>query len=168
MATSSTSSASHARFLRGLIERDRVRARQMERDRLENVAIDPVLQSDHNKYRSSASRTSQGPIANGLNHSNLQAAHTQLYQHAPTGGLPADSSFRYGHYVSNENSVPEQNRAHPMHVANSVNSAMDDFQYHRNIWRELEYPMQSFDPSFVRDMDYSCNSQSYLTFGNGN
>ena len=166
MATSSTASASHARFLRNLIERDRIKARQMDRDKLENVVIDPVLQNENFKYRQSLSRTSQAPSGNGYGNGASQASANQSYQHMSSGAHSYEQPYRYPHYMSSESGLMEQNRSHAMHMVNSTSySAVDDFQYHRNIWRELGCPPQGFDPAYTGDIDFSGNFQSYLAFG---
>lgn len=45
MMPSSSSCASHARFLRSLVEREEIKARQMESTTMDSSAIDPALQS---------------------------------------------------------------------------------------------------------------------------
>lgn len=171
MATSSASSASHARFLRNLVERDKTRARQMERDRLDNVAIDPVLQTDHSpslKYRSSASRTSQGPAGPFTNLSGSQ--NPSHYYYGPPGAT-SDSHYRLGHHcMPYENGISDLQRGgsstHSMNNA-SNSSAFDDAHYSRNMWRELSI-VYGIDATYGGDTEMGSNSQSfYPSFGTG-
>lgn len=128
MMPSSSSCAAHARFLRTLVEREELKARQISRDRMDN--IDPQLQTPI-KYSPFGNETHAGagdsPPMDVSTNGSIEAPYSyQSYtqpEHAlvsPQNGKAADS-------------VPSEDAFH----VNYPNQTHADHIYYDNMCREL-------------------------------
>ncbi|THH10853.1 hypothetical protein EW145_g1063 [Phellinidium pouzarii] len=150
MMPSSSSCAAHARFLRILVEREELRARQMSRDRMEN--IDPTLQPPL-KYSPYAAETPPG-ILNGTHD---QPGNQYPYQAYPTSQpLITPQSGKSGGSGPAVDDIYDDSIAHA------------DYLYYDNMCRELGVRqgvdlIQASPNNFYQRIP---NSQSYTMMGN--
>lgn len=176
MASSSSSSAYHARFLRSLVAKDKeTKARLAEKERRENVAIDPVLQdeqSSHTKYRPSSSRPGNHSVSgSGLTLSN---GHTPPQMYPPGSASSVEHSFQFpaSPHLPSHPMAPEGGtsvdvmRSGNMYSANMVPfshvmppASELDAHYWRSMFRELGFG-QGVEPTLAGETEYSMYSPS--------